>query len=69
MFINGEIEMKSFSPAIIEEMKEESGEQEDLSDKLETSFRIEVTLANESEQETLYNELTGRGWTCKILTL
>ncbi len=52
-----------------EEMKEESGEQEDLSDKLETSFRIEVTLANESEQETLYNELTGRGWTCKILTL
>lgn len=47
----------------------ECGEQKDLSDKIETSFRIEVTLANESEQEALYNELISRGWKCKILTL
>ena len=42
---------------------------EDLSDDIETSFRVEVTTINEAEQEMLYNELTKRGFVCKLLTL
>lgn len=51
-----------------EEVKTQE-QQKDLSDKLETSFRVEVTCINEAEQEMIYNELTNRGLICKILTL
>lgn len=37
--------------------------------KIEYSYRIEVEVINESEQEKLYNELTERGYECRILTL
>ena len=36
---------------------------------IEYSYKIEVELPNESEQEKLYNELTERGYECRILTL
>lgn len=43
---------------------------EDLSEELsEYNFRLEITCASESEQEQMYNELTGRGFECRILTL
>lgn len=41
----------------------------DLSDKIESSFRIEIELDNEQQQEKLYNELTEKGYICRLLTL
>jgi ParB-like chromosome segregation protein Spo0J len=52
-----------------EEEQSEAKEEKDLSDQLDTSFRVEVTCINEAEQELIYNELTNRGLVCKILTL
>ena len=44
-------------------------EQEDLSDEIEQSFRIEVLLSNEKEQEITYNKLIEQGYECRLLTL
>ena len=52
-----------------EEKDEEEKEQTDLSDKVEYQYKLEITLANETEQEKMFNELTGRGFECRILTL
>jgi len=41
----------------------------DLSDKIESSFRIEIELDNEQQQEELYNELIEKGYICRLLTL
>jgi|TARA_R100000479_G_scaffold153665_1_gene89606 site-specific DNA-methyltransferase (adenine-specific) len=41
----------------------------DLSDKLELQYKIEVDVTSEKEQEKLYNDLTNKGYTCRILTL
>lgn len=41
----------------------------DLSDTLETLFRIEVECQDEQEQETTYNKLTEMGYQCRVLTL
>lgn len=41
----------------------------DLSDNLETNFRIEVVLNDEKTQELLYNELISRNYECRLLTL
>jgi hypothetical protein len=41
----------------------------DYSEQIELSYRIEITCANEKEQEKMYNELMSRGFVCKILTL
>ena len=41
----------------------------DLSDEIESSFRVEICCENEDEQVKLYNELIGRGLECRILTL
>lgn len=46
-----------------------SGERPDLSDQLDYQFRIEITCVSEAEQEKMYNELTERGFQCRILTL
>jgi ParB-like chromosome segregation protein Spo0J len=43
--------------------------QDDLSDNLELQYKIEVDVISEKEQEKLYNELTNKGYTCRILTL
>ena len=44
-------------------------EKKDLSDEIESSFRVEISCASEGEQEMLYSELMGRGYECRILTL
>lgn len=46
-----------------------SQKQKDLSNDISMSYRIEITLDNEQEQELLFNELTQRGLECRILTL
>ena len=49
--------------------KEIESEEEDLSDNLETNFRIEIILTDEKSQELLYNELIERNYECRLLTL
>lgn len=41
----------------------------DISDKIDSMFRVEVELENEIEQEKLYNKLITEGYVCRILTL
>ena len=52
-----------------EDSIEDIKEQKDLSDNIESSFRLEVELENEIEQEKLYNELINKGYICRLLTL
>jgi len=44
-------------------------DEDDLSENLETNYRIEVILSDEKSQELLYNELIERGYECRLLTL
>ena len=44
-------------------------EEDDLSDNLQTNFRIEIILSDEKTQELLYNELIERNYECRLLTL
>ena len=47
----------------------EEKENEDLSDKIQTGFKIEIKCSSEFKQEKLYNELIERGIECRLLTL
>ncbi len=47
----------------------EEKEQDDLSDKIKSEFRIEIILKDEKEQEIAYNKLIGEGYECRLLTL
>ncbi len=47
----------------------EDKDKTDLSDKIDVEYKLEITCTNEAEQEQMYNELTGRGYECRILTL
>lgn len=44
-------------------------EEEDISDQLEITFRVEATCEDEEQQQELFNELKERGFKCRILTL
>jgi ParB-like chromosome segregation protein Spo0J len=44
-------------------------EENDLSNKIKSEFRIEVILKNEKEQEITYNKLIEEGYECRLLTL
>ena len=52
-----------------EEEEKEVKEKPDLSDQIETQYKVEIDCVTEAEQEAMYNELTERGFQCKILTL
>ena len=41
----------------------------DISDNIGEEFRVEVELKSENEQQQLYNELTKKGYTCRLLTV
>ena len=47
----------------------EAEETEDISDKIKSSFRIEVVCQDEIEQEQKYNKLIEMGYECRLLTL
>lgn len=47
----------------------ESNETEDLSDKIQSLYRIEVICKDEVEQEQTYNKLIELNYECRILTL
>ena len=51
------------------DMDNEVVNEKDLSDKLEQSFKIEIDLESEEEQEKMYNQLIADGYKCRILTL
>jgi ParB-like chromosome segregation protein Spo0J len=42
---------------------------QDFSNNINESYRIEIELENEDEQEKLYNELINKGYICRLLTL
>ena len=64
------LECDFLNDVTIDDEKEEEKElPKDLSDEVEVSFRIEVTCADEAEQEELYNRFIEEGLTCRILTL
>lgn len=48
---------------------DDNSAQKDLSNKIGFEYKIEVDCINESAQEQMYNELTERGYSCRILTL
>lgn len=56
-------------PAWDNETIDEMTDKPDLSDKIDYEFKLEITCETESEQEKMYNELTERGFQCRILTL
>lgn len=41
----------------------------DLSEKIESQYKVEVTCHNEEHQEKVYNKLIAEGFECKLLTL
>jgi|TARA_R100000084_G_scaffold107098_1_gene66420 hypothetical protein len=40
----------------------------DMSDNITEEYKIEIELTSEREQEQVYNELTKKGYKCRILT-
>jgi len=49
--------------------EKEPTEPKDLSDEISETFEIIVTCGNEAEQETTFEDLTKKGYTCRVLTL
>jgi len=41
----------------------------DLSNETETEYCLEIVCKDEKEQELMYNELTKKGFICRVLTL
>lgn len=62
-------ELKDWGVELPSFLDEDEKDQKDLSDEIETEFKIEVKCTCEKEQENLYNELTSQGYECRILTL
>lgn len=48
---------------------EEEIDKKDLSNNIDVIYKIEITCVNEKEQEQLFNELTNKGYECRVLTL
>lgn len=42
---------------------------DDLSEKIHETFKIEISCLNETHQEKTYNELIGKGYNCRLLSL
>ena len=51
------------------DIEEKNENNQDLSNDLQTNFRIEIILNDEKTQELLYNELIERNYECRLLTL
>lgn len=61
-----EIDLSSFN---IEFPKIKISSKEDLSENIKETYKIEVDCTGEKEQEILYNDLTKKGYSCRLLTL
>ena len=51
------------------DVKSSKNEQKDLSDHMDLSYIVEVSCADEFEQQRIYEELINRGLSCRVLTL
>ena len=51
------------------EVDDPQASEKDLSEDIELTCKLEIECSDEHEQEALYNELTERGYACRILTL
>ena len=47
---------------------EQNNDVNDISDNISEEYRVEIELNSEREQEQVYNELTKKGYKCRILT-
>ena len=47
---------------------EQNNDVNDISDKISEEYRVEIELTSEREQEQVFNELTKKGYKCRILT-
>ena len=47
---------------------EQNNDINDISDNIAEEYRVEIELTSEREQEQVYNELTKKGYKCRILT-
>lgn len=56
-------------PAWKTEEETEPKEPTDLSDKIADEYKVEIDCGTEEMQQKIYEELTGRGFQCKVLTL
>ena len=66
----GDLPLSEWGIPVWDSTKEE--EQEvipDISDKIEAEFKLEIDCEDEKMQQTLFDELTERGYKCKVLTL
>ena len=50
-------------------LSKESLEKKDLSKEMDLMYVLEVNCVSEKEQEQLYDELTKKGYKCRVLTL
>jgi len=69
--MDAELIEAELSIAVCEEWGVTSKEEnkKDLSDELNSEFKIEIECQSESEQEQLFNEFQKKGYKCRILTL
>lgn len=44
-------------------------DKQDLSEQLDVQFRLEISFDSEKDQEAMFNELSSRGFKCRVLTL
>ncbi len=51
-----------------EDDKQTNGDLNDISDNITEEYRVEIELTSEREQEEVFNELTNKGYKCRILT-
>ena len=47
---------------------EQNNDVNDISDNIAEEYRVEIELTSEREQEQVFNELTQKGYKCRILT-
>ena len=51
-----------------EDDKQTNGDLNDISNNITEEYRVEIELISEREQEEIFNELTKKGYKCRILT-
>ena len=52
-----------------EDLKLDDSLPDDLSESLQTEYRIEIELESEGDQKKIFDELNERGFKCRVLTL
>lgn len=64
-----DVELSEWGMTLPQPDDETEGTKKDLSDKVVVKYAVEIDCPNEDEQEEIYNELVGRGYVCRVLTL